>query len=86
MLMVSWQPPLKKNCNGQIIGYVLQYARMGQHTDNMIVNVSSETTFALSGLYAHVEYKVSVAAVNDNGTGPFSKPEVATSGENSELN
>lgn len=86
MLRVSWQPPLKKHCNGQITGYVMQYARMGQDIDNMIVNVSNVTTFTISGLHANVEYSITVAAVNDNGTGPFSKPIVANSGENSELN
>ena len=86
MLTVLWQPPLKNNCNGSIIGYVLKYARMEHQNNDMIVNVSSETKFTISGLYAHVEYKVTVAAMNDNGTGPFSKPVVATSGEDSELN
>ena len=86
MLRVSWQPPLKKHCNGQITGYVMQYARMGQHIDDMIVNVSSETTFTISGLFACAEYSVTVAAVNANGTGPFSKPVIETSGEDSELN
>ena len=59
---------------------------MGHHIDDMIVNVSSGTTFTISGLFACVEYSVTVAAVNDNGTGPFSKPVIETSGEDSELN
>ena len=82
-LMVSWQPPLDMTCNGPITGYVIQYARV-ESDDNMIVNVPSGTSLAVSGLFACVEYSVTVAAVNNKGTGPFSKPVVAKSGEDSE--
>ena len=87
-LVVSWQPPLETHCNGSITGYLIQYAKVGSD-DNMIVNVPNDTattTLTISGLYACVEYSVTVAAVNANGTGPFSKPVVATSGEDGELN
>ena len=82
---MSWQPPLEKNSKGPITGYVIQYARVGSD-DNMIVNVANQTTLTISGLFACVEYSVIVATVNANGTGPFSKPVVATSGEDGELN
>ena len=52
----------------------------------MIVNVPNDTNLAISGLFACAEYSVTVAAVNANGTGPFSKPTLKTSGEDSELN
>ena len=84
-LIVSWQPPPKLHCNGPITGYVIQYARVGSD-DNMIVNVPNETTHVLSGLFACVEYSVTVTAVNAKGAGPFSKPVKARSGEDSELN
>ena len=85
-LIVSWQPPLEKNCNGKITGYVIQYARVGSN-DKMIMNVSNGTTpTTISGLFAWVEYSVKVAAVNAKGTGPFSDLVQATSGEDSELN
>ena len=83
-LKVSWQPPLENNCNGPITGYVIQYARVGSD-DKMIMNVPNGTTLTISGLYAHVDYSVTMAAVNAKGTGPFSKPVVATS-EDSKLN
>ena len=85
---MSWQPPLEGDRNGTITGYVIQYTRVGifNSDDTMILNVTNATTFVISGLIACAEYKVSVAAVNKNGAGPFSKPEVATSGEDSELN
>ena len=85
MLVVSWTPPLEENCNGSITGYVIQYARVGKDIDDMIVNVPNDTTFMITGLYANAEYKVTVAAVNANGTGPFSKPITEISGEDGEL-
>ena len=85
--MVSWKPPSEKNCNGSITGYVIQCAREGTigSDDTMITNVSNVTTYKILGLYANVDYSVTVAAVNTNGTGPFSKPLVARSGEDSKL-
>ena len=67
---------------------MIQYTRVGSHTldDTMIVNVSDDINLAISGLFACAKYSVTVAAVNANGTGPFSNPMVATSGEDSELN
>ena len=52
----------------------------------MIMNVPNDTKLTIAGLFAYVEYSVKVAAVNANGTGPFGKPVIAISGENSELN
>ena len=85
---VSWQPPSEQDFNGSITGYVIQYTRVGSHTsdDTMIVNVPDDTNLVIPGLFACAEYSVTVAAVNANGTGPFSKPVVETSGEDGELN
>ena len=84
-LEVSWQPPLEINHNGPITGYVIQYTRIG--TSNMMSeNVNSGTTHTISGLVAYVAYSVTVAAVNVNGTGPFSNPVMKTSGEDGESN
>ena len=83
---MSWQPPSEEHCNGPISSYVIQYARVGSD-DKMIINVPNGTTpKTISGLFARAGYSVTMAAVNANGTGPFSKPIVATSGEDSELN
>ena len=81
---MSWDPPLEIDSNGSITGYVIQYARV-KSNDRMIMNVPNDTTLKISGLYAQVEYSVTVAAVNANGTGPFSDPVKAISGEDSEL-
>ena len=84
-LEVSWQPPLEINHNGPVTGYVIQYTRVGSN-DTMSENVNSATTHAISGLSAYVNYSVIVAAVNVNGTGPFSNPVVKISGEDGESN
>ena len=82
-LLVSWQPPLEENHNGQIIGYKIQYTKDG--SSNMNVNVTNGTNHTISALVAYVNYSVIVAAITVNGTGPFSDPVVGISGGNSEL-
>ena len=83
-LMVSWQPPPQVDHNGPITGHVIQYTRIGS-SDMMSVNVNSGTTHTISGLVAYVGYSVTVAAMNVDGTGPYSNTEVGRSGEDSEL-
>ena len=75
-LQVSFQPPLERNLNGPITGYLIHYIRVGS-SDMMSVNVTSGTTHTISGLVAYVNYSVIVAAMTVNGTGPFSDPPVA---------
>ena len=70
-LDVSWQPPLKRGRNGPITGYVINYTRVGSN-DVMSVNVTTGTTHVISRLVTFAEYSVGVAAMNVNGTGPFS--------------
>ena len=79
---------MKTNSNEAITGYVVMYARDGSDeiVDTMILNVPNDTTITLPGLLACTKYSVTVAAVNANGTGPFSNPVIASSGEDSELN
>ena len=84
-LMVSWQPPLPINHNGPITGYVIQYTRVDGSSDTMTMNVNSGTAYTLSGLHVLTDYSITVAAMNVNGTGPFSYPVINRSGEDSEL-
>ena len=86
LLMVSWQPPMQINHNGQITDYVINYTRVGSNDMNETVISETTTTYTISKLVAYVNYSVTVAAVNVNGTGPFSSPVVQLSGENSESN
>ena len=79
-LRVSWELPSTINYNGPITGHVIRYTG-GGISDMMSVNVNSTTTHTISGLVAFVNYSVTVAAVNVNGTGNFSNPVVGRSGE-----
>jgi len=78
-LMISWLPSLEINRNGQITGYVIQYTSAG--SNDMSINVTSRTAYIILGLIPLVNYSVIVAAMNVNGTGPFSNPVVQRSGE-----
>ena len=78
-LNVSWEPPMEIDHNEPIIGFVINYTSDGCN-DVMIVNVTSGTTHIISGLVAFAEYSVGVAAVNINGTGPFSDAVVVKPG------
>ena len=83
-LNVSWQPPLEIGRNGAITGYVINYTRVGSN-DAMNVTVNSEATHTISELVTFAEYLVGVAAVNVNGTGPFSFAVVGKPGGDGEF-
>ena len=80
-LNVSWQPPLDIDHNGPINGYVIQYTRVGSSVTT-IETITNKVTYTISGLDAYVNYSVMVAALNINGSGPFSDPVVERSGDN----
>ena len=84
-LRVKWQIPSEIHCYGTITGHVIQYIRI-RSNDIITVNLDSETTHIISGLVACTEYSIRVAAKTVNATGPFSKPELQVSGEDSEFN
>ena len=85
-LMVSWQPPPLIDHNGPIIGYVIQYTRVGSSTViSEKVNSDTATLYTISELVVLVNYSVTLAAVNINGTGPFSSAVIGRSREDSEL-
>ena len=83
-LKVSWQPPLE-SYNVPIIGYVIQYIKVGlQDVIKDIKNIS-ETTHTISGLDPCTKYSVKVAAMNVDRIGPFSEPMVEISGEDGNI-
>ena len=85
-LMVSWRPPVQRDHNGDITGYMINYTRVGS-SDITSVSITSGTTHTISGLVAYVNYSVVVATMTVNGTGPFSSPSVVgRSGEDGRLN
>ena len=84
-LNVSWQPPIQRDRNGPITGYVIQYTRVGA-SDMMSMSVIGDTrVIILPGLVVYDNYSVIVAAITVNGTGPFNDPPVVgRSGEDGE--
>ena len=94
-LQISWSRPKLLDCNGDILQYNITIDN-GFDEHSYIVNVSDENTrreckdiecmshnFTVSELIPHKKYSVKVAAVNVNGTGPFSNPIAVMSGDNS---
>jgi len=87
MLSVSYRPPKASFRNGNMTGYVIRYTRVGSGVSQNIT-VDGEggglRTSVISGVMAYTNYSVEVAAVNVNGTGPFSDPVTGLSGQDSE--
>ena len=87
-LNVSWQPPLETLCAVPITGYMIEYFQDGAQDnieDVKNVNVTSTTTYTISGLIPCAKYSVQVAAMNGNRIGPFSEPVIEIL-QDSELN
>ena len=82
-LIVSFSSPSIIDQNGKLTRYVIRYKRVGSR-DIKSVN-ATKTTIYLSRLEEFVKYSIRVAAVNGNGTGPFSKPVEQTTGKINQL-
>lgn len=69
---LSWAAPPAVEQNGHLTGYTVNYSTTAapSHTVRRV----SESILTLSGLQPLEELVVSVAAVNSNGTGPYTIP------------
>ena len=89
MLLVMYRRPEQSLRNGQLTGFMIRYTRVDTG-ESQVMNVSyidvRTVTSTISGLVAFTNYSVEVAAVNINGTGPFSDAVYGLSGQNSEYN
>ena len=84
MLSVTFTRPSVALHNGDLTGYMIRYTRVDSgESHEMMVN-GDITTTVISGLVAFTNYSVEVAAVNINGTGPFSDAVIGLSGQDSE--
>ena len=84
MLSVIYEPPEPSLRNGDVTGYVIRYTRVGSGVLQMItVNGGRGFHYISSGLVAFTNYSVDVAAINVNGTGPFSNAVYGASGQDS---
>ena len=86
ILSVIYGPPEASLRNGDVTGYVIRYTRVGSGVLQMITIVSNNYNFTsvIRGVVAYTNYSVQVAAVNVNGTGPFSDAVIGVSGQDSE--
>jgi len=89
MLSVRYRPPRVSLRNGDVTGYVIKYTRVGSGVSQMITVDGARGgggfhTSAIPGIAVYTNYSVEVAAVNINGTGPFSDPVIGLSGQDSE--
>ena len=78
-LNISWEPPPEIDQNGPITDYVIRYSRVGSNV-TMDETVTSTSIYTITELLPFVNYSVEMAAININGTGPFSVPIVELSG------
>ena len=77
-ITVQWGPVPCIHQNGAITGYSVRYVVMGSSEEGTEdVMGASETEITISNLTPSTTYLVSVAAVNDVGTGVFSDNESA---------
>ena len=83
-LKVSWQPPMESH-NVPITGYVIQYNKDGSQDMIKDIKSISGTTHTIPKLIPCTKYSVKVAAMNADGTGPFSEAVVEISGEDGNL-
>ena len=84
-IIVTWRPPLRRHHNGLLIGYMVHYFKYGSNETDDVVTFVNTSPHVISGLMSSTNYSIQLAAVNSNGTGPFSLPVVAESGNESEL-
>ena len=81
-LSISWDPPPEIDQNGPITGYVIRYSRVGSNV-TMDEIVTSGSTYTITKVLPFVNYSVDIAAMNVNGTGPYSDPVIELSGHES---
>jgi len=82
MLRVTYDRVPEQFRNGLETGYRIRY---NNSFDSQIMMVGGRNTLAvtISGLVAFTNYSVEVAAVSNEGMGPFSVPVFGLSGEDS---
>ncbi len=78
-VLVSWEPPPRRNQNGNITSYRLNFTSDEEFANGGSLDVNTlDTMIVIDGLEAFVEYDFVVAAVTSEGIGPFSGATNAT--------
>ncbi|KAK3095659.1 hypothetical protein FSP39_017240, partial [Pinctada imbricata] len=71
-ITLSWEPPPSFTRNGILIVYRIAYRRTDQNQDSYVNVDTSANNASISDLLSGTTYEVRIAAVNINGTGPYS--------------
>ena len=71
---LSWREVACVQQNGLITGYVVRYYATHDASSDVQQKSVVTTSDIIDGLTPNTEYGFQVAAVNVNGTGPFSEP------------
>ena len=74
-LTIEWDKVATSHQNESITGYRLRYST-SDGINYAIINITGEEDkqYTLTELTPYIKYSVQVAAVNDEGTGPYSEP------------
>ena len=67
---ISWDEVVCTHQNGDITGYEINYSI--SRTENWITQSTNQTVFTANGLLPLTSYVFRVAAINNEGIGPFS--------------
>lgn len=84
-LLVSWLPPLLIDHNGDLTGFRVSYGKVGSRRLQSVQLSANVTMYTISQLIPSTEYRVRVACINSNGTGPFSVSVKMSSGNDSKF-
>ena len=82
---MSWLPPLLIDHNGNLTGYTVSYSRVGSNNVHSVQLLANVTMYKITQLVPLTEYRIQVACINVNGTGPFSDYIKVLSGDNSKF-
>lgn len=84
-ISVSWIPPLLIDHNGDLTGYRLLYSEADSNNVQHVLLLPNVTMYEITQLIPSTEYRVLVACINANGTGPFSASITVLSRNDSKL-
>ena len=79
-ITVQWGPVDCREQNGDITGYSVRYGVQGSGEESRNVP-GNPRMYQITGLRQSTTYSIEVAAVNSNGTGPYSTPVVVKTPE-----
>ncbi|GFO41076.1 neogenin [Plakobranchus ocellatus] len=75
VVIISWKPPNPRSRNGPLIGYRISYKRKRSRKSDIqfVTAKKDQKVYELKDIMRNTTYKVRIAALNINGTGPFTR-------------